>query len=92
VHNKLFVRPQLPSTFLTTNFPDYYSFISMAPTILVIGATGNTGRGIIETLPKLLGSGSALSDHRIIALTRSLKNPTAQGFAKLPDMTVLEKN
>ncbi|KAH8767302.1 hypothetical protein F5883DRAFT_554765 [Diaporthe sp. PMI_573] len=64
----------------------------MAPTILVVGATGNTGRGVVETLPKLLGSGSALSGHRIIALTRSLDNPTAQRFATLPGVVVLEKN
>jgi uncharacterized protein YbjT (DUF2867 family) len=64
----------------------------MAPTILVVGATGNTGRGVVETLPKLLGSSSALSGHRIIALTRSLDSPTAQRFATLPGVVVLEKN
>ncbi|KAG8156498.1 hypothetical protein KVR01_013602 [Diaporthe batatas] len=64
----------------------------MAPSILVVGATGNTGRGVMETLPKLLAAGSPLSGHRIIALTRSLNNPTAQGFAKLPGVDVLEKN
>lgn len=64
----------------------------MAPTILIVGATGNTGQGVVETLPKLLGPGSALSGHRIIALTRSLENPTAQRFAKLPGVVVLEKN
>lgn len=64
----------------------------MAPTILVVGATGNTGRGVMETLPKLLGAGSALSGHRIIALTRSLNSPTAQRYAKIPGVVVLEKN
>lgn len=64
----------------------------MAPTILVVGATGNTGRGVVETLPKLLSAGSAFSGHRIIALTRSLDSPTAQRFAKLPGVVVLEKN
>ena len=64
----------------------------MAPTILVVGATGNTGRGVVETLPKFLGSGSALFGHRIIALTRSLDNQTAQRFATLPGVVVLEKN
>lgn len=44
----------------------------MAPIILVVGATGNTGRGVMETLPKLLSANSALSGHQIIALTRSL--------------------
>lgn len=92
LHNKPFVHQRLPSTPLTTHLSDCRTFFSMAPTILVIGATGNTGRGVMETLPKLLGSGSALSGHRIIALTRSLKNRTAQGFAKLPGVVVLEKN
>lgn len=64
----------------------------MAPTILVVGATGNTGRGVMETLPKLLSPGSALSGHRIIALTRSSDSPIAQHFATLPGVVVLEKN
>lgn len=64
----------------------------MAPTILVVGATGNTGRGVIETLPKLLGPGCALSGHRVIALTRSLDSPAAQRLATLPGVVVLEKN
>ncbi|RHZ60116.1 NmrA-like family protein [Aspergillus thermomutatus] len=50
----------------------------MAPTILIVGATGNTGRSVAETLPKLLKSKSsnALSEHRVIALTRSSASPT----------------
>lgn len=64
----------------------------MAPTILVVGATGNTGRGVVETLPKLLGSGGALSGHRVVALTRSLASPVAQRLATLPGVVVLEKN
>lgn len=64
----------------------------MAPTILIIGATGNTGRGVVESLPKLLSPGSALSGHRVIALTRSLGSSVAQSFATLPGVEVLEKN
>ncbi|POS70613.1 hypothetical protein DHEL01_v210994 [Diaporthe helianthi] len=64
----------------------------MAPTILVVGATGNTGRGVVETLPKLLSASSAFAGHRVVALTRSLNNPTAQRFAKLPGVVVIEKN
>ncbi|KAJ5970325.1 uncharacterized protein N7479_000243 [Penicillium vulpinum] len=64
----------------------------MAPTILIIGATGNTGQAVVETLPKLLQSGNALSEYRIIALTRSLKSPVAQKLAKLPRVEVIEQN
>lgn len=64
----------------------------MAPTILIVGATGNTGRSVTETLPKLLNTSNTLSDHRIIALTRSLNSPVAQQLAKLPSVEVLEQN
>lgn len=64
----------------------------MTPSILVVGATGNTGRSVVETLPKLLKSSKALCDHRVIALTRSAKSPVAQQFTKLPGVEVVEKN
>ncbi|KAI1813712.1 NAD(P)-binding protein [Poronia punctata] len=64
----------------------------MAPTILIAGATGKTGRSVVETLSELLENTSHLSGHRILALTRSLSNPTAQKFAKLPGVEVAEKN
>ncbi|KAJ5365704.1 hypothetical protein N7517_008590 [Penicillium concentricum] len=64
----------------------------MAPTILIIGATGNTGQAVVETLPKLLQSSNTLSDHRIIALTRSSKSPVAQKLAQLPGVEVIEQN
>jgi len=64
----------------------------MAPTILVAGATGNTGRSVVETLSKLLGSSDFLSGYRVLAITRSLNNPTAQSFTKLPGVQVVEKN
>jgi hypothetical protein len=79
-------------TLSTTFFPNRSSLTKMAPTILIIGATGNTGRSVVETLPKLLASSSALSRHRVIALTRSLDNPVAQSFAKLPGVVAMEKN
>ncbi|AEO62333.1 uncharacterized protein THITE_2083863 [Thermothielavioides terrestris NRRL 8126] len=62
----------------------------MAPTILVAGVTGNTGRGVVDTLPALLQASSTLSDHRIIALTRSLQSPAAQRLARVPGVQVLE--
>ncbi|KAI1145545.1 hypothetical protein F4825DRAFT_473875 [Nemania diffusa] len=64
----------------------------MAPTILIAGATGNTGRGVVETLSKLRETSSVLSGHRIVALTRSANGAVAQGFAKLPGVEVVEKN
>lgn len=65
----------------------------MAPTLLVVGATGNTGRPTTETLSKLLSASNAgsLSGHRILALTRSAKSPAAQQLAGLPGVEVLEK-
>lgn len=64
----------------------------MAPTILIVGATGNTGRSVAETLPKLLNNSNTLSGYRVIALTRSLSSPVAQRLAKLPGVEVLEQN
>lgn len=64
----------------------------MAPTILVAGATGNTGRPVVETLAKLLETSNTFSGYRIIALTRSLKSPAAQHLATLPRVTVLEQS
>ncbi|KAL4932905.1 SDR family oxidoreductase [Aspergillus undulatus] len=65
---------------------------SMAPTILIIGATGNTGRSVTETLPRLLQKGNALSNHRVIGLTRSLDSLAAKELAKIPGVEVMEKN
>ncbi|KAI1283567.1 hypothetical protein F5Y07DRAFT_349997 [Xylaria sp. FL0933] len=64
----------------------------MAPTILVAGATGNTGRAVVETLSGLLDKSSVLSGHRIIALTRSSSGAVAQKLAKLPGVEVVEQN
>lgn len=64
---------------------------TMAPTILVVGSTGNTGRSVVETLSEQLKT-SDFAGHRIIALTRSSKGGTAQKLAKLPDVEVIEKN
>jgi uncharacterized protein YbjT (DUF2867 family) len=65
----------------------------MAPTILVAGATGNTGRSTVETLSKLLAaSNSTLPGHRILAMTRSSHSPAAQQLATLPGVDVVERN
>ncbi|KAL2844901.1 NmrA-like family protein [Aspergillus pseudodeflectus] len=65
----------------------------MTPSILIVGATGNTGRAVTQTLPKLLQSpGNPLSGHRILALTRSRTSPVATELAKLPGVEVIEQN
>ena len=63
----------------------------MAPTILIVGATGNTGQSLVSTLPKLI-QGTELSSHRILALTRSKDSAAAQKMAKTPSVEVAEKN
>ena len=62
----------------------------MSPTILVIGATGNTGKGVVHNLPKLLESSNV--KYRILGLTRSLESPVAQHLAKLPGVEMKEKD
>lgn len=64
----------------------------MTPSILIVGATGNTGRAVAQTLPQLIQSSGTLSGHRIIALTRSSNSPVAQELVKLPGVEVLEQN
>ncbi|WQF83598.1 Putative NmrA-like domain, NAD(P)-binding domain superfamily [Colletotrichum destructivum] len=64
----------------------------MPPTILVAGATGNTGRGVVETLSDLLKTSTNFSRHRILALTRSSSGTVAKQLAELPSVEVVEKN
>lgn len=63
----------------------------MPPTILVVGATGNTGKGVVRTLPSLIKN-TSLSSHRILALTRSTSSPAAQSIAALPGVELMEQN
>lgn len=67
-------------------------FEAMAPTILIAGATGNTGRRTVETLSKWLKTSNVIKGHRIVALTRSSSGAAAQELAKLPGVEVIEKN
>ncbi|KAK8087661.1 hypothetical protein PG997_002622 [Apiospora hydei] len=67
----------------------------MAPTFLVVGATGNTGRSTVATLSQILkqeGSNSPFAGHRILALTRSAQGAAAKHLATLPGVEVLEFN
>jgi len=81
----------VPNHHLPTEFSDNHYTSKMAPTILIVGATGNTGRGVVETLPKLIG-GTSLSSHRILALTRNTDGATAQALAKLPGVELVQQN
>lgn len=64
----------------------------MAPTFLIAGATGNTGRAVVETLSELLKNSTVFAGYRILALTRSLSGSAAQKLARLPGVEVAEKN
>ncbi|KAL5333712.1 hypothetical protein BJX70DRAFT_47503 [Aspergillus crustosus] len=64
----------------------------MSPSILIAGATGNTGRSLTKLLPELLKTTKTLSNHRVIAVTRSRSSPTAQELAKIPGVEVIEQN
>lgn len=64
----------------------------MAPTILIVGATGNTGRSVVETLSESINDNKVLAGYRIIALTRSANSPAAQKLSDLPNVIVEEKS
>jgi len=63
----------------------------MAPTILIVGATGNTGKGVVDNLPQLLQKSKTLTHHKIIALTRSAASPAAQAITQIPGIEVEEQ-
>ncbi|KAK5704840.1 hypothetical protein LTR97_001949 [Elasticomyces elasticus] len=63
----------------------------MSPTILVVGATGNTGRSVVKTLPDLLKN-TKLSSHKILALTRSVESPAAKALSQLPGVELAQHN
>jgi nucleoside-diphosphate-sugar epimerase len=62
----------------------------MAPAILLVGATGNTGQGVTQALPELLNKNESFSEYRIIALTRSKDSPAARKLSELPHVEVIE--
>lgn len=64
----------------------------MTQSILIVGATGNTGRAVAQTLPELLQSSRTLSSSRIIALTRSSGSSVALELAKIPGVEVIEQD
>ncbi|KAL5343408.1 hypothetical protein BJX70DRAFT_354098 [Aspergillus crustosus] len=64
----------------------------MGLTILVIGATGNTGKSVVRNLPTLLESHSSTARYRVLGLTRSLNSPVSQNLAVLPHVEMQEKD
>ncbi|RBR24286.1 uncharacterized protein FIESC28_02776 [Fusarium coffeatum] len=64
----------------------------MAPAFLIVGATGNTGRSLVETLSKILDTSTTFSGYNILAQTRSASGATAQHLAQLPHVEVVEQN
>ncbi|KAK5110340.1 hypothetical protein LTR62_006048 [Meristemomyces frigidus] len=62
------------------------------PTILIVGATGNTGFPLTTYLPSLLPRTNTLRHYRILALTRNQASPSAQELAKLPGVETAEHN
>jgi uncharacterized protein YbjT (DUF2867 family) len=67
------------------------SVSKMPPSILVAGATGNTGYNTVLTLSSLLPS-TLGETHRIIALTRDASSSVAQRFSQLPFVEVIEND
>jgi hypothetical protein len=80
---KYLALPLIFSPLLSKNNFSYLK--SMTPSILIVGATGNTGRGVVRTLPNLLQSSSSLTGSCIIALTRSASSPVAS-LPKYPEL------
>ncbi|KAG4429044.1 hypothetical protein IFR05_015468 [Cadophora sp. M221] len=65
----------------------------MAPNILIIGATGNTGRSVVSTLSEFTQySNHYLSSHRLIAQTRTATSDAAKQLASLPNVSILDQN
>lgn len=81
---------EAPISKLNIYFPYNIGESKMAPAILIIGATGNTGKTVVSHLPELLELSN--SNYRIVGLTRSLDNPVSQKLAKLPHVEMVEKD
>lgn len=75
----------LPSTFTSI-----IQTATMAPTILIVGATGNTGKNTVRQLSKLLKSST--TKYRIVGLTRSLDSHASKKLSQLPDVEMIEKD
>jgi uncharacterized protein YbjT (DUF2867 family) len=64
----------------------------MASSFLIVGATGNTGRSVVETLSNQLQASKTFSSYRILAMTRSANSSSAKALAKFPHVEIVEYN
>jgi uncharacterized protein YbjT (DUF2867 family) len=64
----------------------------MASSFLIVGATGNTGRSVVETLSNQLQDSKSFSNYRILAMTRSANSSSAKTLAKFPGVEIVEYN
>jgi uncharacterized protein YbjT (DUF2867 family) len=62
----------------------------MSSSFLIIGATGNTGRGVVEIISNTVRASQTFSEHRILAQTRSASSATAKELATLPNVEIVE--
>lgn len=66
--------------------------VAAGNTILVIGATGNTGQSVMRNLSQLLSTASTDSRPQIVGLTRALNTATSRELASLPFVKMIEKD
>ncbi|KAL2820670.1 hypothetical protein BJX63DRAFT_444212 [Aspergillus granulosus] len=64
----------------------------MAPTFLIVGTTGNAGQAVTQTLSTILQAHETFSNHRVLAVARSLSSPAARNLAKVAGVEVIEYN
>jgi len=62
------------------------------PSFLVVGATGNTGGGVLQYLTESLPKSNKFSEYRIIGLTRDTNGAKAQELAKLPRVDMIAQD
>jgi len=62
------------------------------PSFLVVGATGNTGGGVLNHLTAALPKSDRFTKYRIIGLTRDTNGAKAKELAKLPQVEMIAKN
>jgi len=62
------------------------------PAFLVVGATGNTGGGVLQHLTEALPKSDHFSNYRIIGLTRDTNGSKAQELASLPRVEMIAKD
>lgn len=66
--------------------------ITNMPSILVVGATGNTGGGVLQHLTEALPKSERFSTYRIIGLTRDTNGSKAKELAKLPRVDMIAQD